>query len=271
MIPFPRVTAVIAGLLALTTLAGCGSSGSAAVPPALSLPEQAPDPGRRCGFTLPAEKVVLTTADGVKLSGARLGSGPHGVVLLPQLGADICGWAGEADRLVQAGLHVLAIDLRCAGYSACDSATDDDQLDSTHDFASDAAAAVAELARAGATGVVVMGASLGAATAVVAAGRFPDHVSGVVGLSVFKATFNASGSASTSVRTPEDAAAMISVPMLIVGSTDDPGSIDRTAAQALIERGGGKVIIQEGSAHGWNMLHSPEVDTEVITFLKANS
>jgi pimeloyl-ACP methyl ester carboxylesterase len=238
------------------------------------LPERAPSPAERCGFAGKAEKVVLTTSDGVKLSGARLGEGAHGVVLLPQRDSDMCGWNSAVSRMVGAGLHVLAIDLRCAGYSDCDNGSDD-QLDTTHDFAADAAAAIAELKRAGASKVVVMGASLGAASAVVAGGRFPDQVSGVVGLSVFQAGFNASGGARTDVTTPENAAPHITAPMLLVVATDDGSSISLGTAQALIDRGTaaakGKVIAGRGSAHGWDLLRGPDIDAEVLAFLKANS
>jgi len=273
---FPRkgAVALLGCLVALAALAGCNPGGSTEPPAELSLPEKAPDPAKRCGFTSKAEKVVLTAADGVKLAGARLGEGPHGVVLLPQRGADMCGWGVEVSRLVEAGLHVLAIDLRCVGFSNCDNDSDD-QLDNTHDFAADAAAAIAELKRAGATKVVVMGASLGAASAVVAGGRFADQVSGVVGLSVFKVGFNASGGASTDVTTPENAAPRITAPMLLVVATDDGGSISPGAAQELIDKGAlpakGKVIARDGSAHGWDLLLTPDVEAEVLAFLKANS
>ncbi len=228
----------------------------------------------RCGFTGKVEKVVLTAADGVKLSGARLGEGAHGVVLLPQRGSDMCGWGLAASRMVEAGLHVLAIDLRCAGFSECDNSSDD-QMDNTHDFAADAAAAIAELKRAGASKVVVMGASLGAVSAVVAGGRFADQVSGVVGLSVFTVGFNASGSASTGVTTPENAAPHITAPMLLVVATGDGSCISPGSAQELIDKSAAptkvKVIVREGSAHGWDLLRSPDVDAEVLAFLKANT
>lgn len=277
---FPRpgtgraAAALLGCVVVLATLAGCGSGGSAEQPPEPSLPEQAPGPAERCGFAGKAEKVVLTTADGVKLSGVRFGEGAHGVVLLPQLGGDLCGWGSAPSRMVQAGLHVLAVDLRCAGFSDCDNDSDD-QLDNSHDFASDAAAAIAELKRAGASKVVVMGASLGAVSAVVAGGRFADQVSGVVGLSVFRVGFNASGSARTDVTTPEKAAPHITAPMLLLVATDDGACISPGAAQELIDKSAaaakGKVIVRDGSAHGWDLLRSPDIDAEVLAFLKTNS
>lgn len=283
---FPRrtVTAILT-CFAVVTLAGCGSSGagSGEATHAVSLPEQAPAPAERCGFQADgqgaaneARKVVLTAADGVKIAGARLGSGSRGLVLLPQLGSDLCGWAVAMPSLLEAGLHVLAIDFRCAGYSECDQPDNEDQRDGTHDFAADAQAAIAELKRAGATKVAVMGASLGAAGAVVTAGRFPDQVSAVVGLSVFSATFNMSGSAGTEVEKAVDAAPHITAPMLLCVGDGDPSSIDGVGAQSLIDaslapKGASKVIVRNGSTHGWDLLRSTEVSAQVIAFLTANT
>jgi dienelactone hydrolase len=276
--PRPRAhratTVLLACVTVLAALTACGTAEPS--PPAAepSLPEQAPDPGERCGFPDPVQKVVLTTEDGVKLAAANIGTGAHGVVLLPQRGADMCGWSTAASRMVQAGQHVLAIDLRCTGYSDCDNSSDD-QTDGTHDFAADAAAAIAALKRAGATKVVVMGASLGAATAVVAGGRFADQVSGVVGLSVFSTGFNASGNASTDISTPLKAGPRITAPTLLVVANGDGSCISAGTAQELIDAGTAKekskVVVRDGSTHGWDLMRIEEVETEVLAFLKANS
>ena len=276
--PRPRAhratTLLLACVTVLAALTSCGTEEPAPPPAEPSLAEQAPDPGERCGFPDPVQKVVLTTEDGVKLASANIGTGAHGVVLLPQRGADMCGWSLAAAKMQQQGLHVLAIDLRCAGYSDCDNSSDD-QTDNTHDFGADAAAAIAELKRTGATKVVVMGASLGAASAVVAGGRFADQVSGVVGLSVFSAEFNASGTARTDVTSSTKAAARMTAPMLLVVGTGDGSSISPGTAQELIDAGAakdkGKVISVEGSAHGWDLLRTPDIETQVLAFLKANT
>jgi len=274
---FPRRASalLIGGLMALATLAGCGSGAPAATPTTSSMPQLAPDPAERCGFQGTVTKLELTAADGVKLAGARIGSGPHGVVLVHQAGSDMCGWNNVVPALVEAGFQVVAIDLRCNGYSECDHPDEDDWQSGRHDFAADAAAAVKELKRSGATKVVVMGASLGAATAVVTAGRFADQVSGVIGLSVFSSGFNASGDATTDIHNAEEAAPRITTPVLIAGSTGDPGSIRSTSAEALINEGpmkaAGKVVFRDGSAHGWDMLNTPDVLAEVLAFLKAHA
>jgi len=109
----------------------------------------------------------------------------------------------------------------------------------------------------------------------VTAGRFPDQVSGVVGLSVFSATFNASGSTTTEVHSVQDAGPYITSPVLIAGAQGDPGAITPATAQAIIDKGSakaaGKVIGKDGSAHGWDLLRSPDVSADVLAFLKANA
>jgi hypothetical protein len=75
------------------------------------LPEQAQAPTERCGFSTPAVKAVVSTGDGVRLAAAEFGSGPRGVVLLPQAGSDLCGWSSFTADLLGAGLHALAIEV----------------------------------------------------------------------------------------------------------------------------------------------------------------
>src|SRR5262245_58269276 len=106
--------------LLVVVLAGCTGHGPApaATTPA-TLPQSAPDPDERCGTTLGGTKVTLTAEDGLTLSAARYGTGSRGVVLVHQSGADLCGWADQVPDLVRAGLVVLAIDMRCHGYSDC--------------------------------------------------------------------------------------------------------------------------------------------------------
>src|SRR4051812_37941139 len=69
-----------------------------------SLAASAPVPAERChkSGSVPVEKVVLTTTDGVHLAGARFGSGAKGLVLLPQQGSDFCAWFDYASTLVTA-------------------------------------------------------------------------------------------------------------------------------------------------------------------------
>jgi dienelactone hydrolase len=272
----------IAVLMTSATLAGCGSSdkGSAMpTPSTVSYAEMATEPVERCGYPAGTKKVVVTTPDGVKLAGAEVGAGPSGVVLLHQRSADLCGWSTYVDAFVDKGLHVLAIDLRCNGMSDCSRESIGDTFDQQLDYAADAGAAVAFLHNAGATKVAVMGASMGAVTAVVAGGRFADQIDAVVGLSVFNATWNASGNTlGVEIKTPTQAVPKTRAPILIaVGGRDVSGSITAAGAAALLSEAPAKakskvVDRPDSGAHGWNLLNEgvDNVEPDVLAFLTAN-
>jgi pimeloyl-ACP methyl ester carboxylesterase len=265
----------VLGALVAATLAACGGSTPMPTPtPAPpSTAENAPDPTTRCGFGAPAQKVVVTTDDGVKLAAAELGSGPRGVVLVHQRDADMCGWATFVKPFLDAGYHLLAIDLRCNGYSDCDRDFVADNFDGTYDYAGDAGAAAGYLRQAGATKVVVMGASLGAATVFVAGARYPDRVNGIVSLSLFSSTFNVSGSGDPTVRSAEDAASNITSPILIGFAEADPSTISGESAQALVDQSAAKAksSVVEGYGHGWELLNGGAFEGKVLAFLKANT
>jgi pimeloyl-ACP methyl ester carboxylesterase len=270
----PARFAAPVALLALAgaLLSACGDDGGsppAASPSSASLPQTAPDPDERCPIDVPAEPVVLTTETGLPLAAARYGSGHHAVVLVHQRGSDLCGWSEQVPDLVALGLQVLAIDLRCHGYSECPA--DDAGDDLSRDYAADVGAAVADLDRTGAAKVGVMGASLGAAAAFVAAGRYPDAVDAVVGLSVFSASASVSA---TGVTSASDAAAHVAAPTLLCLSTADSSSIQEGEADTLVAvgtaRAASAVVVRPGGAHGWDMLRDPAVRQRVLDFLKAN-
>jgi pimeloyl-ACP methyl ester carboxylesterase len=258
-------------LLAGATLAGCGDDGppSAGAPSPTSLPRSAPDPDERCPIAVPGDPLVLTTEDGLPLAAARYGRGHHAVVLVHQRGSDLCGWADHVPDLVALGLQVLAVDLRCHGYSECPAGDAGDDL--SRDYAADVGAAVAELDRTGAADIGVMGASLGAAVAFVAAGRYPDAIDAVVGLSIFSASASVSA---TGVTSASDAAPHVVAPTLICLSTGDASSIQEGEADTLIAAGTGRaasaVVVRPGGTHGWDLLGDPEVKRKVIDFLKVN-
>jgi pimeloyl-ACP methyl ester carboxylesterase len=222
------------------------------VPPAAvadTMPGKAPVPAQRCRASgnVPAVKVVLTTSDGVHLAGVRFGSGPRGVLLLPQRGADLCPWWDYATGLVNAGFHVLAIDMRGTGYS---------EDGETRDYTQDALAGLAELKRAGAARVVVMGASQGAATAIVTAGRVPDQVAGVVALSYPDGDLDVTAAAGPEPHTPRQAAPLITAPILIAFAADDRET-DGSDAEKLLgsSRAVDKQLVgRPGVSHGWDLL-----------------
>ncbi|WP_344079074.1 alpha/beta hydrolase [Luedemannella helvata] len=267
--------------LVCALLAGCGSHAEPPKPTptkTFSFARSAPEPHVRClKFPESARKIVIPSTDGIELAGVEAGTGPRGLVLLHQSGADLCGWTPYVADLIAAGLHIVAIDFRCSGLSDCDPSLSGDPFYMSLDRAADAAAAVAYLRGAGATSVGVMGASLGAAVAVVTAGRFPDQVDAVVALSMFNASFNASGPTATDVRTPSDAAPRVRVPMLLAGAELDPDVLPPAEAKLFIAqspaRAKSKVVFRPDSgAHGWSMLGTlaDTVQPEVLDFLAAN-
>ncbi len=275
----------LAGGVALVgvLLAGCGST---AEPPkstptptkTFSFARAAPEPHVRClKFPKSARKVVIPSTDGIELAGVEVGTGPRGLVLLHQSGGDLCGWTPYVADLLAAGLHIVAIDFRCAGLSDCDPSLSGDPFYMPLDRAADAAAAVAYLRGAGATSVAVMGASLGAAVSVVTAGRFPDQVDAVVALSLFSVSFNASGPTATDVRTPSDAVSRVRAPMLLASAGLDPDALPPAEAKLFIAESPARdrctiVSRPDSGAHGWSMLGTlpDSVQPEVRAFLAAN-
>jgi pimeloyl-ACP methyl ester carboxylesterase len=190
------------------------------------------------------------------------------VVLVPQRGSDLCGWAGFVPDLVEKGMQVLAIDPRCNGYSNCPSDDGGDDASGARDYAMDAGTAIAELHRAGAAKVAVMGASMGAVTAFVAGGRYPDQVSAVVALSPFDSSYAVSKS---DIASATDAASHVTAPILICLSTSDSSSIQQGTAEFLVDAAPSKadsaIVVRDGGAHGWSMLIDETVHAKVLDFL----
>src|SRR4051794_36890271 len=144
-----RRASVLFVLAAAMTLAACGG-GSAPRAPGRS-EHVAP---RSCGGSaLGAHAIRFRTTDGVTLAGAVVGSGPVGAVLIHEYPLDLCGFWPYARYLARRGIHVLLLDLRCFGRSAC--------TGGRGHATTDVAAAVAELRRRGARSVALVGASMG--------------------------------------------------------------------------------------------------------------
>ena len=265
-------------LAALLLLAGCTGSRATPAPPAAgngldtpnaalaaTKPGKAPNPADRCqqSGNEPVTKVVLTTADGVHLAGAEFGTGPHGVLLLPQQSGDLCAWWAYATALLNQGFHVLAIDLRGTGYS---------ESGGRADYTADAQAGIAALKHHGATKVVLIGAALGAATALVTAGRAPDQVAGVVSLSY--ADTDVTAGAGGDPHTPSQAAGRITAPLLLCFTAGDKQAAPGAQQLADAARGPAKQLVgRPGVSHGWDMLKVGEDDVrpDILSFLQSYS
>lgn len=120
---------------------------------------------RRCGTAVPRgvrlTGATVKSANGVKLQTATLGSGPHGVVLIPQTDAvALCGWLPYAGHLATRGYHVALLDLRCSGASGCVEGK------AATNVIADVRATAAMLRRRGADTVDLVGASYGGAIAI---------------------------------------------------------------------------------------------------------
>ena len=238
------------GLLAaaLLAVAGCGGdSHSAARKRAASTTAAATTsaPGRRC--TEPgvrAQPIRFRTSDGVTLSGAVVGSGPVGAVLIHEYPLDYCGWLPYAGYLSRHGVRALLFDLRCFGRSACPNGRG-------HAIA-DVAAAMAELRRRGARRVALVGASMGGAIAVVAAARL--HPAAVVDLS---------GERDTTGLTPgidADAGAAahgVTAPALFAVARGDryvPVTDMRAVARHVRSATRRMIVLPAVAGHGWDLL-----------------
>ena len=238
------------GLLAvvLIAVAGCGGgSHSAARERATSTATAAPVSAADRPCTEPgvrAQAIRFGTSDGVMLSGAVVGSGPVGAVLIHEWPLDYCGWLPYAGYLSRHGVRALAFDLRCFGRSPCP--------DGRGHPTTDVAAAMAELRRRGARRVALAGASMGGAIAVVAAARL--HPAAVVDLS---------GERDTTGLTPGiaadagPAAPGVTAPALFAVARGDRyvSPADMRAVARQTRAATRRVIVLPASAgHGWALL-----------------
>jgi pimeloyl-ACP methyl ester carboxylesterase len=244
------------GLLAavLVAVAGCGGdSHPAARNQATSTPTASPESaapasaaGQECGESgVRAQPIRFRTSDGVRLSGAVVGSGPVGAVLIHEWPRDYCGWLPYAGYLSRHGVRALAFDLRCFGRSAC---PDGGRGRAT----TDVAAAMAELRRRGARRVALVGASMGGAIAVVAAARL--HPAAVVDLS---------GERDTTGLTPgidADAGAAahgVTAPALFAVARGDryvPVADMRAVARRVRSATKRVIVLPAAAGHGWDLV-----------------
>ena len=220
------------------------------LPHSLRPRRHAPSLASECGRAVaagapPATAVAFTAGDGVQLHGVVLGRGGTTVVLAHEYPDSLCGWFPYAAVLARAGNRVLLFDQRGKGT----------RLDL------DVVAAVEQARELGAAKVVAMGASLGGAATLVAAGRDCFEVSGIV-----------SASGETDLRTygrgvpPLYAVPFerrIAAPLLVVGSKDDP-LVDEADVTRLLKRASSatkRSVLVDGSGHGWDLLQGSTANT----------
>jgi pimeloyl-ACP methyl ester carboxylesterase len=211
-------------------------------------------PSSRCGAPdVNAAVLRFPAADGTQLDGVLVGSGPAGVVLLHQHPADLCGFWPYAVYLSKRGLQALAIDLRCYGESACPQADD-----AKSRVVDDVAGAVAALRAHGAKRIALVGASMGATTALLAGAALRPPVAAVVSLSTGKFDLATILGSSKTLDT-YSAAKRLAVPVLLAVARDDP-NVPVEQVQALYRMAPARdkqLAILGGSStglHGWDLL-----------------
>lgn len=191
--------------------------------------------------------VTFATEGGITLGGHLYGSGNWGVVLSHMYPADQTSWTAVAERLAQEGYLVLTYDFR--GYGESGGSKDLAKI------GSDVAAAVGYLRVAGASDIVLVGASMGGTASLKAATAFQAisslRLAGVVTLS---APVEFEGLSAT------DSVPELVMPLLFIAAENDVGA---EGARKLQELSGNKGDLQivPGSDHGSDLFSGAEAET----------
>lgn len=205
-------------------------------------------------------EIKLKTDDNINLVGTFYKSQDKekGVILLHMLGRDKLSWKDFSENLLNKGFNVLAIDLRGHGQSDLNW-----QNFSEEDFRNmviDAKSALEFLKKEGIKKIFVIGASIGANTAINFGARFPE-VSGIVALSP---SFDYRG-----IKTKENIK-FYSGPIMIVSSEDDKQSFsDSQELFNLSPSQNKKYIWYKNAGHGTLMFNKeePNLDQVIINWL----
>jgi dienelactone hydrolase len=226
---------------------------------------------QRCGPpAAPGRLTSIRAADDVRLAAAEAGSGPRGVVLIPELGPrGKCGWWDFAAYLAKHGYHALLFDHRCTGESACPSGQ------AASELMPDIQGAVGWLRQQGAAQVALVGASQGGSEALIAATRPPHAVTGVVALSADELTTPLARPPYPS--TADSAVARLRLPALFAVATADP-YVSVRETRHLFARAGSRrkhlSVLPDGVGHGWDLVSAgfaggtrPAFSRTVLAFL----
>lgn len=199
------------------------------------------------------ERVELETRDGVKLVGSFHDGGSHGIILLHQYGLDHHSYDEFARQLQEAGFSAIAIDLRGHGESqgALAAFTEKD----FQAMLNDAEAAATLLQRREKRVVGIVGASIGANTALRYSGNRNEPAV------LLSPGLNYHGIDIDNVTSR--------APVLMIAAEDDAYSVQ--SSRELDENnlfGIHDLLIMPGGEHGTSLL--PQVADHVLAFLVAH-
>ena len=228
-----RLIPIVAAALLLT---GCTSS-----PPAPTA-DPARSPAEVCNTPALGDTGVWIDVDGDRFEAGVVGEGSTAVVLVHQSGANYCGWARFVDVLSENGIQSVLLNLCGSGETECAS---EEHLVET---GAKAVIGAAEWAREnGAERVVVMGASLGGAVAIAAAGS--DEGTTIDGVADLSGPIEFEGTSTL------DYAPGVRVPLFFaVSSTDVVVSVDQFENLAGLTASESVAIYPDEVGHGWDML-----------------
>lgn len=205
-----------------------------------------PNPAFTCVNELPGAQWLSGTTGDETVSGVVAGSGPTLVILGHQSDGNVCSWVPFAQELIAAG-HSVALASFVPG---------------------DPVALLLGLAdygrAAGATGVVVMGASMGAAYAIGAAAPMEPPPDLLIALSP-PLTYDPAGPA------PEvdalEAASRIDAPFLLVVGERDGGFLQ--PAEEIADASDAEFVVDESGGHGIDLLDGAELRQRVLDAIAA--
>ena len=241
-----RFTYLVALLTSVLLLAACAGRGGEPANPASPTELAVPTPiplDRACTVEVPSgiEQRVLPAADGSLINTGWLGSGDTTAVLLHQTdGYGLCGFLFYADYLSRRGVHVVAMDLCGYGQSFCVEKPLADDPAGQVKVVTDAVRA------AGATRVVLVGASMGGSVSLTAV-RVADA----------DAVVDLSGPAEFEHSSLSADAGNVTMPALFAYSNTDPG--DLSAVRKALPRmpSKKKEFLTYDTGHGYELLRDP--------------
>jgi alpha/beta superfamily hydrolase len=233
-------------LLAVAVVAGTASASPAAPP---TVDDCVPRKDRSAAIRFRAP-------DGTRLVGVMLGRGKTGVALGHELNTNLCVWLPLARTLAARGYRVLAFDHRGHGESQ-------QYPRAFFRVDRDFVGAVRALHSRGSTRFVLMGASMGATAAMVAAPRIGGSLRAVVDLS---------GPVAYETIDARPAIKRLAAPVLFAVGSDDTAFVSGTRELAALSQSpASRLEIRETSAHGTRLLREMAFRGIVLRFVQQHS